>query len=400
MILRSAALALLISINAAPAGPAPQARSGTSVGWRRDGSGHFPDVTPPTEWSEKKNIKWQVIVGTGASSPVVSGDRVFVASEPGALVCLDRATGKPKWKADLKADLPGEIRGKLRPPVGTKDFLRATPVTDGKNVYVSLGDGLVACHAIDGTRRWVQMVEPAGLSYGPSASPLLVEDKLIVDSIHLKALEAATGKLIWEARGTEPHYGTPAVLSLEGAAFVVTAKGAVVRVSDGAVLLREIAAGVGGDQAPTPIVQDDIVYFACKTATAVKLGFKDGKLRAVKLWERPLPGDMIASPILHEGMLFTIPGAMPEYRVLDGKTGEILLQKALDLSTNFYPSLCRAGKYLFLGNDKGDMIVLEPGREYKEVARNDLPDGSPASPAFAGPNLFLRGGDVLYCIGP
>src|SRR6187455_2318958 len=38
-------------------------------------------ATPPTEWSETKNVRWKVeIAGRGSSSPVIWGDRMFVLS--------------------------------------------------------------------------------------------------------------------------------------------------------------------------------------------------------------------------------------------------------------------------------------------------------------------------------
>src|SRR4029079_16401795 len=97
-------------------------------GWRRNGTGQYPEATPPTEWSEKKNIKWQVKVGSGASSPAIAGDRIFVTSEPGTISCVNRADGKVLWTADLKTEGPE--------PKGTKEYARPTPVTDGKNVWV------------------------------------------------------------------------------------------------------------------------------------------------------------------------------------------------------------------------------------------------------------------------
>ena len=72
----------------------------------------------------------------------------------------------------------------------------------------------------------------------------------------------------------------------------------------------------------------------------------------------------------------------------------------MDLSPNIYPSLALAGPYLYLGNDSGDWAVIDASRQYKEVAQNGLPGGSGASPVFAGSHLFLRGGAILYCIGP
>jgi outer membrane protein assembly factor BamB len=377
-----------------PAAGPPEAEllPSSYFGWRRNGTGRYPDATPPVEWTAGKNIKWQARVGSGNSSPVISGDRVLVTSEPGLIHCVSRTDGKLLWTADLQAEGPE--------PARTKERARPTPVTDGKDVYASFSNGVVACYSLEGKRRWLTKVLPAPLTYGPSASPVLVDGKLLVDSTRLTALDPATGKEIWKAAEGESHYGTPAVLSLGGTLLAVSAKGTVIRISDGAVLGKEIAPGLGGDQAPTPVAQGAVVYFTYRRSSAVRLDLADGKIRPEKLWEQELPGDVISSPILSDGMLFVATSGSPEYRVLNAATGEILLEKELDLNANLYPSLALAGKHLFLGNDKGDMLVLEPSRVYKEIRHNDLPDGSGASPAFAGPHLLLRGGEILYCIGP
>ena len=64
-----------------------------------------------------------------------------------------------------------------------------------------------------------------------------------------------------------------------------------------------------------------------------------------------------------------------------------------------YPSVTLGGSALFLGNDKGDTFVLAAQKDYKELARNTLPEGSGASPVFAGSVLYLRSGHWLYCFG-
>jgi len=375
-----------------PATPAePELLPSSQFGWRRNGTGLFPDATPPTEWSETKNVKWQATVGAGHSSPIVVGERVIVMAEPGTLLCLNRSNGRLLWKADL------EFRN---PPAGTKEFARLTPVSDGKNIYLALCNGAVVSYTLDGARNWAQQIDPPTLTYGPGASPVLVGNKLLIESNRLRALEAPTGKLLWTAAEGEPHYGTPAVFSLEGTALAVTAKGTVIRVSDGAVLAANIAPGLGGDQSPTPVVRAGVVYFAYRRCSAVKLTLADGRLKTEKLWEQELPGDVISSPVLREGMLCVVPSAGAEFRGLNAATGEVLIEKSLDLSPNLYPSLALAGNHLFLGNDRGEMVVLEPAREFKQLRLNELPDGSGASPVFAGSHLFLRAGNRLFCIGP
>jgi hypothetical protein len=64
-----------------------------------------------------------------------------------------------------------------------------------------------------------------------------------------------------------------------------------------------------------------------------------------------------------------------------------------------YPSLALAGNLLFVLNDQGDVVVLEPGRQYRELKRNHLADGHGGAPAFDGKYIYLRSGQNLYCIG-
>jgi outer membrane protein assembly factor BamB len=364
----------------------PEETPSPNYGWRRNGSGVFPGATPPLEWSEKQNVKWRATVGKGLSSPILAGDRIVVVSEPGVVLGLNRADGTLLWKADLAEK-------------SAKDLARATPASDGTSIYVSLATGTVTSYTLDGKQRWIQRVEPAVLPYGPSASPVLVGGTLLVDGKRLQALDAATGKVLWTA-GVESFYGTPAILSLEGVPYAVTAKGAVVRVSDGTVMATQIAEGLGGDQAPSPLVRGDVVYLAYKRCSAVKLALKDGKIVPEKLWEQELPGDVISSPVLAGGMLYVATAGPVELLALNAKTGELILEKELDLAPNLYPSLSLAGGRLFVSNDEGETLVLEPGPVYKELRHNRLPAGSGASPAFAGPQLFLRGGETLTCFGP
>jgi hypothetical protein len=83
-----------------------------------------------------------------------------------------------------------------------------------------------------------------------------------------------------------------------------------------------------------------------------------------------------------------------------------LLRKTLDLppagrseSPNVYPSVCLAGKHLFVGNDAGEAVVIEPGEKGAVVGTNALPAGSGSTPVFDGTRMFVRGGAFLYCVG-
>jgi hypothetical protein len=66
-----------------------------------------------------------------------------------------------------------------------------------------------------------------------------------------------------------------------------------------------------------------------------------------------------------------------------------------------YASLVLGDGKLYCVTRQGGTIVLAPGPEFKELARNDLGDESTANatPAIAGGRLFLRSDRFLYCIG-
>ena len=65
------------------------------------------------------------------------------------------------------------------------------------------------------------------------------------------------------------------------------------------------------------------------------------------------------------------------------------------------------GKYVFVRDDQGQTLVLEPGPQYKELSKNLLVEYSPegAQPEaqsnffFEGPRIYFRSRGYLYCIG-
>ncbi len=70
------------------------------VGWRTDGTGRYPDATPPTEWSVEDNVIWATPAPDWSnSSPVIVGNRLLTCAEPTTLLCLDTQTGEILWQA-------------------------------------------------------------------------------------------------------------------------------------------------------------------------------------------------------------------------------------------------------------------------------------------------------------
>jgi outer membrane protein assembly factor BamB len=400
-------LASVAGVSAPSAEPARAPEAPKGYGWRGDGSGVFPKCTPPIEWNgePKKNILWSAKVGVSKfSSPIVVGDKVFVVAEPAELICLDAASGKVLWQ---KPNGFSELAAKTEETKakGSPGNVTPTPVSDGRYVYASFGCGIVGCYDLDGTRQWLVFLDfPPGTQYGRSASPLLAGDKLLVSIHHLIALEAKTGKVVWQNEKVPERYGTPAVARIGALDVVLAPSGQAVRLKDG-VTLGKVPPLVYA----TPLVKGNVAYFVGPTTTALELSAPtEDALKTKILWETDLDGTFYASPVCDGGLFFAACNEGSFY-VLDAGDGKILLTKELDIpsaagrdnmpAANIYPSLSLAGRHLFLSNDIGYTIVLEPAREYREVRRNRLLEGSGGTPAFAGGRMFARDGQQLLCIG-
>jgi outer membrane protein assembly factor BamB len=375
------------------------------VGWRGDGSGCYPAAEPVAKWSAKENLLWTAEVGPGYSSPIAVGQRVFVTAEPDMLVCLDALTGKERWRKTCKfSEAPGtEGAEPPRLPTDSAGYATPTPVSDGQSVWALFGTGVVACFDLEGKGKWTRWYDlRVTTSYGRTASPLLVGDRLLVHFGPLACLNAASGELLWTNKDAKAAYGSPAVARIGDVQVVVTPKGHVVRVADGKIL----AADLGPSMYTTPIVRGNIVYFVDHDMSAVRLAAKDdGKIECKELWFEELGGEMFASPLLHDGRIYAVDRAAG-YNVINAGTGKVVLRKTLELEPagrsdgpSVYSSPCLAGKHLLLSNTAGETVLLEPGDAGKVAGSGSLPSGSGTTPVFSGKRMFIRGGKSLYCVG-
>lgn len=388
------------------------ARAGEVRGWRGDGSGCYPRSASPIHWDidEGTNILWRTAVGEGESSPVFAAERVFLTVQPDRLLCLRGRDGKVLWsRRNGYSSLPAGTKVPAKPPASAErcGYATPTPVTDGKRVWACYGTGIVVCYDITGKRQWVRFLNVRQLTeFGRSASPVLADGKLLVSIGGLIALDAATGKTLWHARGAKPGYGTPAIARVGETALAVTPGGDCVRLSDGRIL----ATGLARTDYSSPVVAGRVVCFAGPPIVAVQLPAKMASpLQIQKLWTfDDAEGQFVASPVCHDDVLYCLSNEGTLY-ALDAKAGRLVFEKELDVPSasgrpgvepaNLYASLTLAGKHLILFNDIGNALVLAPGRKYRELARNYLDAGSGASPVPGGGLLLLRGGKKLYGIG-
>lgn len=283
---------------------------------------------------------------------------------------------------------------------GTNGYSSPTPTSDGKNVYVIFGTGVAACYDMDGNRKWIKIIEKPTHDYGHSASPLLVGDKLIVHVRSIFALDKETGEVVWK-KETTPRWGSEELASIGVVDVIITPNGDFFRVSDGKLIRKREKDDKAFLEFARPIIHDGIVYFIQHEGKAFRLPSEIGDPLALEeLWQTmPKKDRYYASSVYHEGLIYGIVRAGHFFSVIDAETGEVILEEKLKLGKgNTYPSITLAGKYLFVSNDNGTTVVMEPGREPKEIMRNTL-EPFRSSPVFVGKRMYIRGMENLYCIG-
>ena len=180
-----------------------------------NGTGVSETKNLPTEFGPNKNVVWKAALPPGHSSPVLTHDRIFVTAhekETLLVIALDRETGKVLWRREVPRARSGRLQNVNGPA-------SPSPVTDGKNVYVFFQDFGMVSFDPEGKERWKLPLGPFNMFYGFGASPIVVDDKVIlpVDQDHpasyLIAVDKNTGRVRWkvERPAVISGYSTPIV---------------------------------------------------------------------------------------------------------------------------------------------------------------------------------------------
>jgi RNA polymerase sigma factor (sigma-70 family) len=484
--------------------------AGKTVGWRNDGTGHYPDATPPTSWSlsekgESKNIAWKTKLPCYSwSSPIVVGEKIFTRSEPYDLICLNRKEGKLLWiqshppiiavtdeekkanpafkeiellvpelqkindgfvtqgwtpelykqkydiqkkineltaKADKKYALPPDMYVE-----SWTGYTAATPCSDGEFVYINSGDGITACYDLNGNRKWLYYEQvPRGTwsEHGHGESPVLVKDVLYVPipGDCVVAFNKKTGAQIWRKQydykvfqgqqsaiipftlgGNDYASAWGNFISLkDGKSFRAIPYVNVAPVLDnnilyfihssGRTMWYKMDAPASGELTATPVIKLENDYFT--------FPLKDESKR----WD--IENCYWNSPLYHNGLLYAA-STFGNLSVMDTFKAALVYQQQLPLDfknpksrkstgMGMGASPALGGKYIYFIDSANCTLVLEPGREYKQIAKNNIDytvqegwepghyigphhEQTEASLVFDGNRIYIRGEQFLYCV--
>lgn len=423
----------------------PRFRGPTAMGVAED------DPRLPDRWSKTENVRWVTEVpGWGWSSPIVSGDKVFLTAvineneyeEPkkglynGAgraeppegvhrwmVYCLDLDSGKLLWKHEAHQGQPQVPRH----PKST--YASETPVTDGQRVYALFGDVGLYCYDFEGKQLWSHRIEPKKslFNYGAAASPVICGDLVIMvydnmEDRYIAAFDAKTGQQRLRTarpakadRGTRSTWATPLVWKNDRRTEIVTSDYRCIRSYDlSGNVLWELEGPTSNLVIPSPFAAHGMVY-----VTSGYVGDRDRPVYAIRpgaqgetsvdedpaehphvAWFQPNAGPYNTSPIVYGDYYYTLldRGFIACHDARTGK--EVYGKTRFPEGASFTSSPWACNGKLFCLSEDGDTYVVEAGPEFKVLRTNRLEELCLASPAVADGKLLLRTASRLYCIAP
>ena len=388
--------------------------------WRGPlGNGVAPTATPPTEFSDTKGVRWKgAIPGRGSSSPVVWGDSVFVttaipvAGGQGELdfriLCFDRSSGRETWSRTAIRATPHEGTHE------TNGYASASPCTDGRHVYAHFGSQGTFCFTMTGEPVWQRDFGDMHTrnEFGEGSSPTLAGNLLIVPWDHegpskLIAVDAATGKTVWETPRDEPTCWATPLITTDG-----RGRQQVVMNGENAARGYDLATGKElwrcGGQTVRPcasaVAADGIAFIGSGFRGSFLGSFDlagDGDLAGGKhvLWTRSQHTPDVASPLLSQGRLYYYKEKTGLLSCIDAASGTPHYEtRRLPGMSRTYASPVAAGGHVYLTDRSGRIVVIKDAPTLEIVAENDMGEGVDATPAPIGDTLFIRGERHLFCI--
>lgn len=406
--------------------------------------------SPPIKWDVEtgSNIAWKTpIPGLGHASPIVWGDRVFVATAANnskdapsleigwlggsgkspkddgewtwQLMCLSLDSGETMWSKDVCSGTP-IFKRHLK-----ATHANCTPTTDGEHVVAFFGSEGLYCFDFEGKLLWEHdfgrldsgPYDVKGLEWGFASSPIIHDGCVIVqcdclNTNFIAIIDLETGDEIRriEREGEVATWSTPAVVTADGKSQIVCngyRQMAGYDFESGEQLW--FLSGGGDVPVPTPLFANDMIYltnghraaptFAIKpSATGDITPARNKPLPEGIAWWEQSDGSYMPTPIIVDGLLYTCndDGILAVRDVGDGK--RLYRQRVGTGSRVYSASAVASDNRLYFSSERGEVTVVQQGREFELLARNEMQEIVMATPAISGDRLLIRTVKHLFCI--
>ena len=405
-------------------------------GPRGDGTSLEEDV--PTRWSDSENIVWKVpIPGVGHASPIVFGGYLFIATcveetDERVLMCLERKTGKTIWRRVV-------IRAPLESIHRLNSRASSTPATDGEHVYVSFlepdgstipaevirkrsgdlradnsgkpvspGKMCIAAYDMNGNRKWAVRPGEFASVWGYCASPIVFEDKVIVNGDHdgdayIVALDRSTGETVWKvARENRIRsHCAPLIRQLDGRTqMMVAGSHSIVSYDPRDGSKHWYTVGPKGRAVASPVFGSGLLF--------VSAAYPDREMLAVRphghgdvtethiAWRTNQSAPYVPSPIAVDDYFLSVSDSGIA-SCFDATTGDRHWRERI--GQGHTAALVTARGLVYFLSDAGVTRVVRAGAQFELIAENPVGERCYASPAISRGQVFLRSEKHLFCIG-
>ena len=315
------------------------------------------------------SIRWSAKMGQKSGgggypgprgTPTIDGQWVYAVGSDGTLVCVDRTSGSPKWRKNLKQDFAGKH--------GVWDYAES-PLIDGEKLICTPGGTkatIVALNKNSGAVIWSGTAAELGGDYTTAsyASPIVAQfgtTRQYIAFLHggVVGFDANSGRGLW-------HYDAPAN-GTANCSTPVVAEGAVFAAS---------GYGTGGGKA---------------TITGSGTRWNVSEEYFVKTFQNHHGGF-----VLVDGFLYGTNDSL--LMCVDWKTGDIRWKDRCvgKGATSF------ADGHLYVRSEQGDIALVQASPDaYVEKGRFRQPDRSDKNswphPVISNGKLLLRDQDRMLC---
>lgn len=379
--------------------------------WRGPGAAAVATVfTPPATWPAELRLTWKApSAGIGHSSPVVSGNRVYLFSRIGeqdALTAYDLASGKQIWRQayDAPYDMNPAARSHGKGP-------KSTPLVHGGRVFTFGISGILsAFDARDGRVVWRKDFKGQHAStspeFGAAVSPVAVNEAVVLHvggskDGALTAFDPATGNVRWSWKGDGPAYATPVVATLGGARQLITqSQSSVLALDpDKGALLWQIPFSTPYEQnIVTAVVHGGLVIYSglSQPTTAIRAARSGGKWRTGQVWSNPDVSMYMSSPVVAAGRLCGLSHRnRGQFFCVDAAAGKTLWTSEPRQGEN--AGIFAVGDVLVAATTDGALIVFRNSATAFEVVKRYKVADTPvwAHPVPAGRGVLIKDADTL-----
>jgi outer membrane protein assembly factor BamB len=375
----------------------------------------------PTKWSQTENVAWKLAMPSkSGATPIIWGNNMFLNVAEGGTLNLwrvDKAKGAAIWKKPIA---PGDYN------INKQNMSSPSPVTDGTNVWVMTGVGILKSFDYNGNELWMRDIQKDygkfGLNWGYASSPLLHEDSLYVQVLHgmktddpsyVLRIDKKTGKTLWRVerpteaiRESPDSYSTPQLLKYGNQQEIVILGGDCVTGHDPATG-KELWRLNGLNPTNNPnfrtiasaVVFGDMIYAPTRERPliAFRAGGKGNITESHKAWSFN-NGPDVPTPVTDGKYFYSINDRGIVF-CLDAKTGATIWGPQRIKPAIYSASPLLADGKIYITNEDGLTTVMKAGDKFEVLAENDLADYTLSSPAVSDGQIFQRTTQFVYAIG-